>query len=54
MLRLSERARPIKFARFEAVAGETMEIVVGDVAVRIGSDVEPERLAAVIRAVRQA
>ncbi|WOH52499.1 IS66 family insertion sequence element accessory protein TnpB [Bradyrhizobium sp. sBnM-33] len=45
---LSERARPIKFARFEAVAGETMEIVVGDVAVRIGSDVEPERLAAVI------
>ncbi|WP_108523313.1 transposase [Bradyrhizobium algeriense] len=50
----SERARPIKFARFEAVAGETMEIVVGDVAVRIGSDVEPERLAAVIRAVRQA
>lgn len=51
---LSEQARPIKFARFETVAGETMEIVVGDVAVRIGSDVEPERLPAVIRAVRQA
>jgi len=31
-----------------------MEIVVGDVVVRAGSDVEPERLAAVIRAVRQA
>jgi hypothetical protein len=30
------------------------EIVIGDVVVRIGSDVEPERLAAVIRAVRQA
>lgn len=44
---LFEQARPVKFARFEAVAGETVEIVIGDVAVRIGSDVEPERLAAV-------
>jgi len=31
-----------------------VEIVIGDVVVRVGGDVEPERLAAVIRAVRQA
>ena len=48
------RAQAVKFARFEAVAGEMVEIVVGDVVVRAGSDVEPERLSAVIRAVRQA
>ena len=46
--------RAVKFARFEAVAGEMVEIVIGDVVVRVGSDVELERLAAVIRAVRQA
>jgi len=46
--------RAVRFARFEAVPSEIMEIVVGDVVVRAGSDVEPERLAAVIRAVRQA
>jgi transposase len=48
------RSRTVKFARFEAVAGEMVEIVVGDLVVRVGSDVEPERLAGVIRAVRQA
>ena len=48
------RCQAVKFARFEAVAGEMVEIVVGDVVVRVGSDVEPERLSAVIRAVRQA
>jgi transposase len=48
------RAQAVKFARFEAVAGEMVEIVVGDVVVRIGGEVEVERLAAVIRAVRQA
>jgi hypothetical protein len=31
-----------------------VEIVVGDVVVRVGGEVEAERLAAVIRAVRQA
>ena len=51
---LSGAGRAVKFARFEAVAGEMVEIVIGDVVVRVGSDVEPERLAAVIRAVRQA
>src|ERR1700730_6900083 len=49
---LSGAGRAVKFARFEAVAGEMAEIVIGDVVVRVGSDVEPERLAAVIRAVR--
>lgn len=48
------RAQAVKFARFEAVTGEMVEIVVGDVVVRAGSDVEPERLSAVIRAIRQA
>jgi transposase len=52
---LSEaQGRAVKFTRFEAVMTETVEIVIGDVVVRVGSDVEPERLAAVIRAVRQA
>jgi len=31
-----------------------VEIVIGDVVVRVGSDVAADRLAAVIRAVRQA
>jgi transposase len=31
-----------------------VEIVIGDVVVRVGGDVEPDRLAAVLRAVRQA
>src|SRR5437868_429438 len=51
---LSGGGRAVRFARFEAVAGEAVEIVIGDVVVRVGGDVEPERLAAVIRAVRQA
>jgi hypothetical protein len=36
------------------VTAELVEIVIGDVVVRVGSDVELDRLAAVIRAVRQA
>src|SRR5690242_19829783 len=51
---LSGPGRAVKFTPFVAVAGEMVEIVIGDVVVRVGSDVEPERLAAVIRAVRQA
>jgi transposase len=50
---LSGGGREVKFRRFDAVTAEMVEIVVGDVVVRVGSDVEPERLAAVIRAVRQ-
>ncbi|WP_426435284.1 transposase [Bradyrhizobium genosp. P] len=48
------RDRSVKFARFETMAGEMVEIVIGDVVVRVGGDVEAGRLAAVIRAVRQA
>jgi transposase len=51
---LSGGGRAVRFARFEAVAGEMVEIVIGDVVVRVGGDVEPDRLAAVLRAVRQA
>lgn len=46
--------QPVKFARFEAVRSDTVEIVIGDVVVRAGGDVEPDRLAEVIRAVRKA
>ena len=42
------RGRTVEFARFEAVPGEMVEIVIGTVVVRIGGDVGPERLAAVI------
>jgi transposase len=47
-------SRPVRFTRFEAVRSDTVEIVIGDVVVRAGGDVEPDRLAAVIRAVRKA
>ena len=45
---------PVKFARFEAARSDMVEIVIGDVVVRAGGDVEPNRLADVIRAVRKA
>ena len=51
---VSEGGEAVKFARFEAETGEMVEIVVGDVVVRVGGEVEAERLATVIRAVRQA
>jgi transposase len=47
-------SRRVQFARFDALRSDVVEIVVGDVVVRVGSEVEPDRLAAVIRAVRQA
>ena len=46
--------QPVKFVRFEAVRSDTVEIVIGDVVVRAGGGVEPDRLAEVIRAVRKA
>jgi transposase len=46
--------RAVKFTRFDAVTANMVEIVIGDVVVRVGSDVEADRLAMVIRAVRQA
>jgi transposase len=47
-------SRPVRFTRFEAMRSDTVEIVIGDVVVRAGGDVEPARLADVIRAVRKA
>ncbi|UVK49127.1 transposase (plasmid) [Mesorhizobium sp. AR07] len=43
-----------KFTRFEAVGSDTVEIVIGDAVVRAGGDVDPDRLARIIRAVRKA
>jgi transposase len=55
MVRLAAAASgPVKFARFEAARSDMVEIVIGDVVVRAGGDVEPDRLADVIRAVRKA
>ena len=45
---------PVKFARFEAMRSDMVEILIGDVVVRAGGDVEPDRRADVIRAVRKA
>ena len=47
-------SKAVKFARFEAMRSDMVEIVIGDVVVRAGSDVEPDRLADVIRVVRKA
>jgi transposase len=46
--------KPVKFARFEAVRSDMVEIVIGDVVLRAGGDVELNRLVDVIRAVRKA
>jgi transposase len=48
------RSQEVKFARFEAGPSDMVEIVIGHAVIRIGSDIESERLAAVIGAVRQA
>lgn len=45
---------PVKFTRFDAGAGAVVEIMVSDVVVRVGDDIAPDRLAGIIRAVRQA
>ncbi|QND62032.1 MAG: transposase [Mesorhizobium sp.] len=47
-------SKPAKFTRFEAVGSDTVEIVIGDAVVRAGGDVDPDRLARIIRAVRKA
>jgi transposase len=48
------RTKPVKFTRFDAVGSDMVEIVVGNVVVRVGGDVAADRLTAVIRAVRAA
>ncbi len=45
---------PMRFERFAAVSRALVEIVIGEVVLRAGSDVEPDHLANVIRAVRKA
>ena len=47
-------SQAVKFARFDAVTTDIVEIVIGAVVIPVGNDVESERLAGVIRAVRQA
>ncbi|WP_426289783.1 IS66 family insertion sequence element accessory protein TnpB (plasmid) [Ensifer adhaerens] len=44
----------VKFARVEPVASSTVEIVIGDVVVRVAGDIESDHLAKILRAVRKA
>ncbi|MER9651757.1 transposase [Mesorhizobium sp. M0199] len=48
------QVKPVRFTRFEAVGGEMVEFIVGDMMVRIGGDVDPDRLVKIMRAVRKA
>ncbi|MCS0463285.1 MULTISPECIES: hypothetical protein [Rhizobium] len=47
-------SKPEKSTRFEAVDSSVVEIVVGDVVVGAGSDIDPDHLARILRAVRKA
>lgn len=49
-----EGAAPVRFARFDAVAAGIIEIVIGEMVIRVGADVGTERLVQVMRAVRSA
>lgn len=52
---LSEGANEeVRFARVEAFASSPVEIVMGDVVVRVAGDIEPDHLAKILRAVRKA
>jgi transposase len=44
----------VSFARVEAVASSPVEIVIGDVVVRVAGDIEPDYLGKILRAVRKA
>ncbi|MCA0341008.1 MAG: transposase [Proteobacteria bacterium] len=44
----------VRFARVEAVASSPVEIVIGDVVVRVVGDIEPDHLGRILRAVRKA
>ncbi|MQW89932.1 IS66 family insertion sequence element accessory protein TnpB [Sinorhizobium saheli] len=51
---LTETAKKeVKFARAEPVASSTVEIVLGDVVVRVAGDIELDYLAKILRAVRK-
>lgn len=52
---LTETAKKeVKFARVEPVASSAVEIVLGDVVVRVGGDIESDHLVKILRAVRKA
>lgn len=47
-------SKEVKFTRVEAVGCASVEIVIGDVVVRVGGDIDPDHLTKIVRAVRQA
>jgi transposase len=52
---LTERTgKEIKFARVETVSSSAVEIVIGDVVVRLGDDFDTDHLVKVLQAVRKA
>lgn len=52
--RTMSESEPVKFARFETGGSATVEIVMGDVVVRVRGDIDPDQLAGIISAVRKA
>ena len=52
--RTMSESEPVKFARFETGGSATVEIVLGDVVVRVRGDIDPDQLAGIIGAVRKA
>ena len=50
----SEDSGTVRFARFDAVRGDMVEIVVGDAVIRAGAGVDADHLAMVLRTVRSA
>ncbi len=52
--RTMSASEPVKFARFETGDSATVEIVLGDVVVRVRGDIDPDQLAGIIGAVRKA
>jgi transposase len=53
-VRTMSESEPVKFARFETGGSATVEIVLGDVVVRVRGDIDPDQLAGIIGAVRKA
>lgn len=47
-------SKEVKFTRVETVGCASVEIVIGDVVVRVGGDIDPDHLTKIVRAVRQA
>lgn len=46
--------KAVSFARVETRCGSSLDIVIADIVVRVGSDFDPEHLVRVLRAVRKA